>query len=76
MPPLLHELGALKDLQVLADGGQAEVERGGELPDGCLPLDEAVEDRPTGGIGEGAEDGAEVVCLSLPFPYRLINLLA
>src|ERR1043165_2274110 len=55
------EAGALEDLEVLRHGGEAHVERGGELGDGRLAGREAGQDRAPGRVGEGGEGVAELV---------------
>jgi hypothetical protein len=55
------ELGALQDLEVLRDGGEAHVEGLGEIHDGALPGGQTSKNRSPRRIGEGGEGGAEVV---------------
>src|SRR4051812_13996317 len=59
--PPLDQAGALEHAQMLADGLGGDGERRGELVDRGLALDEAREDRPPGGVGEGGEGGGERV---------------
>src|SRR5207302_1600736 len=54
------EPGAFEHLQVLRDGGQAHVERPGELGDGRVAGGEPSEDRAPGGVGEGRDGDLEV----------------
>src|SRR6266508_440639 len=56
-----NEPGALEHLQVLADRGQAHVERFGELADRCAAFRETREDRAARWISEGAEREAQPV---------------
>src|SRR3954468_12041613 len=53
---------ALEHLEVLGDGGHAHLEGLGQLGDRGLAGCKASQDRAPGGIGEGCEGGAEVVC--------------
>src|SRR5215470_10769490 len=55
------QAGALQHLEVLGDGGQADVEGLGELGDRGLAEREAGQDRPAGRIGERREGRAERV---------------
>ena len=54
-----QKAGGFKDAQVLGNGREGDVERGGELLDGGFALGEAGEDGAAGGVGEGAKGGVE-----------------
>src|SRR5215212_5020160 len=60
-PPPRDQAGPLEHLQVPRDRRLAHRKRLGELLHGRLALREAGDDRATGGIGERAEDQAELV---------------
>src|SRR6266568_3151899 len=69
-PPLrlaaaLDQARALEHLQVLGDGGKADVEGLGEFHHRDFARGEAREDRAPRGVGEGGEGGAEVIGLHL-----------
>lgn len=48
-----------ENLEVLGDGGKRHVEGLGQFRDGGLAAGQALEDRATGGIGQGRERGVE-----------------
>ncbi len=56
-----HKSGALQDLEVLGDGGEADAERAGQIGDRGFAAREPGEDGAPRGIGEGGEGGAEMV---------------
>src|SRR4051812_46118325 len=68
--PTRDESCAFQDLQVLGDGGQADVERLGKLVDRHFSRGEAREDGAAGGVGQGSERGVEAVVLG----HRVVNL--
>src|SRR5579862_2449080 len=51
----------LEDLQVLGDGVERHLERLGDLGHALRALRQAIQDRPAGGVGDRAEDVAQVV---------------
>src|SRR5687767_13362446 len=67
LPSLLDQPGSLEHPQVLGDRRLAQVERRGELGDRCLAAGEAGQDGAPGWIGQGREDRAEWILLSVHF---------
>jgi hypothetical protein len=55
------EAGALKNFEVLGNGGLGHGKRLGQLHDRCFAGGEARKDRPPSWIGEGSEGGIEAV---------------
>src|SRR5581483_4296559 len=65
--------GALEHLEMLGDGGAADVEWRGELGDRGLPQRQAGEDRPARGVGQRGEGVAKAIRCHW-FTDRLNNL--
>jgi hypothetical protein len=57
-----EEAGGFEDAEMLGDGGEGHVERGGEGFDGGFAVGETSEDGAAGGIGESREGGVKGVC--------------
>ena len=67
------EAGLFEHLQMAGDGGQADLERLGEITDGGLAQGEARQDRAPGRIGERRERRAERIERHSYLPYWLSN---
>ena len=71
---LFHQPGPLQHPQVLADRGQAQVERSRQLGDRPWALCQAGDDGPPGWVRQSGEDGAQVIGVLCHLSHRLINL--
>src|SRR5262245_18577774 len=72
-PPACNQARVLEHLEVLGDCRKAQVEGLGERGDRLLTGSEARQDGAPGGIGEGRERGAELVCRHGYFTKWLIS---
>src|SRR5579885_228333 len=61
LPPPADQPRSLEHLEMFRDGGKAHVERLRQFGDRKLAHREAGEDRPSGGIGQRRESGAESI---------------
>jgi hypothetical protein len=54
---LADKAGAAEQAEMLGDGGAGDRESTSDLSGGLVALAKEIEDRPAGGVGQGAEDG-------------------
>ena len=64
------QAGLFEDLEVSGDSREGHVEGSGEVLHGGFAPGEGGEDGPSGGVGEGRKEGAEVVGC-----HRVVNRL-